>query len=195
PPSTRGGRRTSSPSRFSSAPPRSRAKPLVVGISLLTLVPGVVCGSETYARELLRALRRRGELEYRVFLPTIAPEAAQGLPSRVVTAYRASRSMRGRTAAMALAAARPAPVRRQLDLGGLNVIHFPLSVMLPPVEGRPAVTTVLDVQHEAFPEFFGRTELTYRRVVYRWTARRSSYVIAISRHAKETLVDRLDMSP
>src|SRR5207237_1713759 len=44
----------------------------VVGISLLTLVPGVVGGSETYARELCRALDRVGELEYRAFVPTIA---------------------------------------------------------------------------------------------------------------------------
>jgi len=38
-----------------------------VGISLLMLVPGVVGGSETYARELLRALERVGEHEYRVY--------------------------------------------------------------------------------------------------------------------------------
>ena len=58
----------------------------MVGISLLTLVPGVVGGSETYARELVRALARRGELEYRVFVPAIAADAADGLPSRMVTA-------------------------------------------------------------------------------------------------------------
>jgi hypothetical protein len=53
---------------------------LVIGISLLTLVPGVVGGSETYARELCRALGRVGEQEYRVFLPSIAEDAADGLP-------------------------------------------------------------------------------------------------------------------
>ena len=57
----------------------------MLGISLLTLVPGVVGGSETYARELCRALARVGELEYRVFVPTIAEDAADGLPARVVT--------------------------------------------------------------------------------------------------------------
>src|SRR6478609_5264304 len=46
-----------------------------VGIGLLTLVPGRVGGSETYARELTRALARVGELEYRVFLPAIAADA------------------------------------------------------------------------------------------------------------------------
>ncbi len=166
-----------------------------VGVSLLTLVPGVVGGSETYAHELLRALARAGELDYRIFVPTIAPDAAEGLPARTVTAYRASTTMRGRMAAMALAAARPGPVLRQLELEALDVVHFPLSVMLPPVSRPPAVTTVLDIQHEFFPEFFSRPELAYRKVVYGWTARRSALVIAISAHGKATLVDRLNLSP
>ena len=45
------------------------------GISLLTLVPGISGGSETYARELCRALARVGGLRYRVFLPEIATDA------------------------------------------------------------------------------------------------------------------------
>ena len=163
----------------------------MIGISLLTLVPGVVGGSETYARELTRALHRVGELDYRVFAPTIAPDAGDGLPTRAVAAYRASRTIPGRIRAMALAAARPGRVRRELELGRLDAIHFPLSVMLPPVERPPAVTTILDVQHEFHPDFFSRLELTYRRAVYGFSARRSRLVIAISKHARETLVERL----
>jgi glycosyltransferase involved in cell wall biosynthesis len=163
----------------------------MVGISLLTLVPGVVGGSETYARELCRALARVGGLEYRVFLPRIAPDAADGLPSRTVASYRAGRTMPARMRAMALAAARPGPVRRALALGELDAIHFPLSVMLPPIERPPAVTTVLDVQHEVLPEFFSRAERAYRRLVYGWTVRRSRLVIAISEHAAGTIVERM----
>src|SRR5207244_6123032 len=102
---------------------RALLRPLehaVVGISLLTLVPGVVGGSETYARELVRALARVGELDYRVYVPTIAADAADGLPSRVVGAYPAGRSMRRRGAAMAYSAAAPWPVRRELELGALD---------------------------------------------------------------------------
>ena len=57
--------------------------PLVLGISLLTLVPGELGGTETYARELTRALFERGELEYRVFVPAL------GVPGEVVPEYRA----------------------------------------------------------------------------------------------------------
>ena len=167
----------------------------MVGISLLTLVPGVVGGSETYARELVRALARVGELDYRVFVPRIAADAADGLPSRVVTSYPAGHSSPRRAAAMAFAAAAPWPVRRQLSLGELDAIHFPLSVMLPPVSRPPAVTTVLDVQHELYPRFFSRAELAYRRVVYGWTVRRSRIVITISEHARQGLIERLGLDP
>jgi glycosyltransferase involved in cell wall biosynthesis len=162
----------------------------VVGISLLTLVPGISGGSETYARELCRALARVGELEYRVFLPSIAPDAGDGLPSEVVRGYRASRSMPGRIAAMSMAAARPGPLRRALRVDALEAIHFPLSVMLPPMSRPPAATSVLDLQHEHHPEFFGRAELAYRKLVYGWTIRHSRIVIAISEHARQTLLER-----
>jgi glycosyltransferase involved in cell wall biosynthesis len=163
----------------------------VVGISLLTLVPGIVGGSETYARELVRGLARVGELEYRVFTPTIAADAADGLPGRVVDAYPASWTIPGRLAAMTRTWLRPGPVRRQLELDRLDAIHFPLTVMLPPVDRPPALTTVVDIQHEYLPRFFSLAELTYRRLVYPRTLRRSRLLIAISEHTKATLVERL----
>jgi glycosyltransferase involved in cell wall biosynthesis len=167
----------------------------VVGISLLTLVPGVVGGSETYARELVRALARVGELEYRVYVPSIAADAADGLPSQTVRAYRSGTTMPARLRAMTIAALHPGPVRRELELERLDALHFPLSVMLPPVARPPAAATVLDLQHEEHPQFFSRAELAYRRLVYRWTARRSRIVIAISEHARRTLIERLVLDP
>jgi glycosyltransferase involved in cell wall biosynthesis len=165
----------------------------MVGISMLTLVPGVVGGSETYARGLCKALAQVGELEYRAFVPTIAKDAGDGLATTIVPEYRASRSTAGRIAAMASSAARPARIRRRF--AGLDAIHFPLSVMLPPVDTPPAATTVLDVQHEVFPEFFSRAELAYRRRVYGWTVKKSRIVITISEHARQALIERLGLDP
>jgi glycosyltransferase involved in cell wall biosynthesis len=167
----------------------------MVGISLLTLVPGISGGSETYARELCRALARVGELRYRVFVPEIAPDASDGLPWSMVGRYRASRTMPGRIAAMSLAALRPQTLRRELELDRLDAIHFPLSVMLPSVEDRPTVTSVLDLQHEEHPEFFGRAELAYRKIIYGRTIRRSKMVITISEYARQTLIDRHRLAP
>jgi glycosyltransferase involved in cell wall biosynthesis len=164
---------------------------VLVGISLLTLVPGLVGGSETYARELTRGLARVGELEYRVFVPAVALDAGDGLPSTAVPEYRASMTIPRRILAMSHAATRPRRLLRALRLETLDAIHFPLSVMLPPVDRPAAATTVHDLQHELHPRFFSRAELAYRRAVYGWTVRRSRLVIAVSEHARRTLVERL----
>jgi glycosyltransferase involved in cell wall biosynthesis len=163
-----------------------------VGISLLTLVPGISGGSETYARELVRALSRVGEHEYRVFLPTIATDVG-GLPTEIVHEYRASRTTVGRLAAMAGAATRAGRVRRRFT--GLDALHYPLTVMIPRGVAAPAVTTILDVQHEFLPQFFSRAERAYRRLVYGRSARESGLVVTISRHAADAIVERLGVPP
>jgi glycosyltransferase involved in cell wall biosynthesis len=167
----------------------------MVGISLLTLVPGTVGGSETYARELTRALHRVGELDYVAFVPTIAQDAGDGLHSRTVRAYRAGRSTPARVSAMAAAAMKPGAIRREFDAAGIEAIHFPLSVMLPPVDCPPAATTVHDLQHEELPKFFSRAELAYRKVVYGWTIRRSRILITISEHARQLLIEHYGLAP
>jgi glycosyltransferase involved in cell wall biosynthesis len=167
-----------------------------VGISLLTLVPGVVGGSETYARELTHALARVGELEYAAFVPSIAPDAADGLPTRVIAEYRASATTAGRVAAMARAWAAPKRLRRALRLDTLDAIHFPLTITIPsPTDRPPAAVTIHDLQHELHPQFFSRAELAYRRVLYKHAVTSSRIVIAISEHARETLLRRYGIDP
>jgi glycosyltransferase involved in cell wall biosynthesis len=162
-----------------------------VGISLLTLVPGVVGGSETYARELVRSLGRVGQEEYEVFTSSIVA----GVDGRRIESYRASRTMPGRLLAMSEALARSGRLRRELGVDRLDAIHFPLTVMLPRVERPPAAVSLLDIQHVFFPDFFSRAERAYRRLAYGSSLRRARTVIAISEHVKETLVERLGIEP
>ena len=75
-----------------------------VGISLLTLVPGAVGGSETYARALTQALANVGTLRYTALLPPVAADAHGGLPSRMASGYPAVRTAPERARAMAGAA-------------------------------------------------------------------------------------------
>jgi glycosyltransferase involved in cell wall biosynthesis len=161
-----------------------------VGISLLTLVPRVSGGSETYARELVLALGRVGTHSYRVLLPTIAPDV-EGLPSEIVDEYRAARAMPARVAAMTEGVVRGRRLRQRLV--GMDVVHFPLTVMIPRVATPAAVTTVLDLQHEFLPQFFSRAERAYRRAAYGWSIRKSRLVITISEHAARAVVERYDI--
>ena len=163
-----------------------------VGLSLLTLVPGISGGSETYARELCRALARVGTHRYDVLAPTLAPESGGGLETVVATGYPASTTIPGRLRAMAGASMRPGALARRL--AGADVVHYPLTVPVPPVD-RPTILTLLDVQHLDLPALFPRGERVFRRLAYDRAARKASRVVVISEWTRERVVERLELDP
>jgi glycosyltransferase involved in cell wall biosynthesis len=164
----------------------------VIGISLLTLVPGELGGSETYARELLRGLGRVGELDYRVLLPPIAPDAAEGLPADVATEYPRAQTIPQRLAAMTRAAARPEPLRARL--AGAAVVHYPLTLRLPPV-AAPSVVTLHDVQHLDLPQLFGRGERAFRALAWHRSVRGAARVVVVSAFVRDRAVAKLGLAP
>ncbi|HXH89817.1 MAG TPA: glycosyltransferase family 1 protein [Gaiellaceae bacterium] len=163
-----------------------------VGISLLTLVPAAVGGSETYVRGLARGLAEVGELDYSVFVPPVAGGAGEGLPEVAVPEYRAARSIPERLLAMALAAARPGPFRRRYE--GLDAVHYPLTIALPRL-GLPTAVTVHDLQHLEMPHLFGRAERAFRRRAHEGSARHADAVIVPSQFVRRGVVERLGVVP
>lgn len=167
---------------------------MLVGIGLLTLVPRRIGGSETYARELLRALSHVGGLEYHVFLPKIAADAAGRLPSQVVTSYPAGRSPARRGLAMAMATLVPGRVRREMASAPVDAVHFPLTSTVPVLD-VPTAVTVHDLYHEIFPGALPGAEVLWRQATWRRTLRRARAVIAISETVKRSLVERYGVAP
>jgi glycosyltransferase involved in cell wall biosynthesis len=165
---------------------------MLVGLPLLTLVPGISGGSETYARELCRALARVGKHDYEALVPTLAPDAGGGLPSVVAASYPASTTTQGRLRAMGGAWLLPGALRRYVDRA--DVVHYPLTVPVPST-ARPRVLTLLDVQHLDLPELFPRGERLFRRLAYDRAARDADHVIVISDWVKERVVARLGLDP
>lgn len=158
----------------------------MIAISALTLVPGVVGGSETYVRELLRGLSRVGTTTYRVLLPPAAADAGDGLPTLVVERHRGNRMV-----AMARAAADP---RYPRLFEGMQIVHYPLTVPIPRTK-LPVVVTLHDVQHLDLPELFSRTERAYRSVAYDRAARSADRVLVVSEFVKQRAVERLGLDP
>ena len=163
-----------------------------VGISLLTLVPGAVGGSETYVRGLTRGLAQTGELDYSVFVPPVGAGAGEGLGETAVPEYRAARTISERLLAMALAAARPGPLRRRYD--GVDVVHYPLTIALPKLD-VPRVVTVHDLQHLDLPHLFGRGERAFRRRAHEGSARAAHAVIVPSQFVRRGVIERLGLVP
>jgi glycosyltransferase involved in cell wall biosynthesis len=179
-----------------------------VGISLLTLVPGQVGGSETYVRGLLRRLAldpsaapaSSAEDRYTVLAsPGAAPTLEQydngPVQVRSLDRYRPGSNSLARLAAMLkarylgrrLSRAAASEAGRPLDL-----VHYPLTVAIPRL-ACPAVVTALDIQHELMPELFSSTERAYRRLFYATAIDRAAAVITISEFCKDTIVERHDV--
>jgi glycosyltransferase involved in cell wall biosynthesis len=163
----------------------------MVGISLLTLVPGQLGGSETYVRELLRSLGRVGELSYRVLLPPVAPDAAEGLPAETASDYRRAWTVPQRVVAMTAAVARPGPLRR--GLRGADVVHYPLTLRIPAL--APSIVTLHDVQHLDLPDMFPRSELLFRRLAWHRSVRSAERVIVPSDFVRDRAVAHLRLDP
>ena len=162
-----------------------------VGLSLLTLSPGDLGGSETYARQLVRSLARVGALEYVVFVPARAKDAAEGLPAIEVKDPPVAKHGPFRIAAMALQARRTKNVGEQRTR--LDAMHYPLTVPSPGAQA-PTIVTLHDVQHRDLPEFFGPARRSFRRLAYDRAARSAEAVIVTSEFVRERARDALELN-
>ena len=165
-----------------------------VALSMLTLVPGGMGGSETYARELTRQLATAKGVHTTAYVPAMAAGFSQGIDERIISQVRIGGSMIGRLRAVASAELFASGIRRKM--AGAQVVHFPFTVPAPrPSRGQAFVQTLLDVQHLDLPQLFSRPELAYRRHFYEGAARRADAVITISEFAKQRMVELLGLAP
>ena len=156
---------------------------------MVTLTPGVMGGSETYARELLRELAEK-EIEVCTLVSADGAGFSDRVPERVADRVRVG----------------GAPLRRAFGLGRLAlhrkalaaytsdaaVVHFPFTVPLPQVTQRQAsVVTLHDVQHRDLPRLFSRAERMYRSVAYDRAATHADRVITVSQFCKARIVHHL----
>ncbi len=163
-----------------------------VGLSMLTMSPGDMGGSEAYARQLVRSLAHVGTLDYAVLVPARAKAVAEGLPAVEVKDPPVAKRGPLRIAAMALQARRTKGVGERVAT--FDVVHYPLTVPTPRVEA-PTVVTLHDVQHRDLPEFFGPARRSFRRLAYDRAARSAAAVIVTSEFVRGRARDALDLDP
>jgi glycosyltransferase involved in cell wall biosynthesis len=163
-----------------------------VGLSLLTLSPGISGGSETYARGLTAALAEHGTLEYIVIAPALARDAAGPLRQVDVAVPRLTGRGPSRIPALALAARRSRELRETLDT--IDVLHYALTVPIPRSR-LPTVVTLHDVQHRDSSKSLGAPERVFRRIAYDRAARRAARVIVPSEFTRSRAVASLGLDP
>jgi glycosyltransferase involved in cell wall biosynthesis len=162
-----------------------------IGIDLLYLLPGVVGGTETYARGLLQGFAAlEDEHEYLVFLnresaelPLPACERMVRVVCPVEARSRWQRHLYTQTA-----------FPRLLRAHNLDIVHS-LGYVAPLWSRCPRVVTIPDLNYEAFGDQMPALRRTTLRLLVPASARRSSRVIAISEFAKRELVRHMRIPP
>jgi glycosyltransferase involved in cell wall biosynthesis len=166
---------------------------LHVGFSLLTLFPGRVGGSESYARGLLEAFAAGAGPGRVTVLANRHVMAAYGayrrgpLDLQEVASYAPGDSLV--TRALAMAAARLAPARAARSAPQtLDLVHYAVTVPIPALP-LPTVVTVHDVSHLDRRDPASWPLRRYRRWAYDGAARSADVVVATSAFARERIVE------
>lgn len=163
---------------------------LQVALSMLTVVPGGMGGSETYARALAEQLAATDLVATTAFVPEAARGLGGALPERVVAGLPAGPSTVSRLRTVAAISRRAGEIRRLMS--SADVVHYPFTVPAPrPARAQASVQSLLDVQHLELPQLFSRPELMYRRIAYEGFAKRADAVVTISEFAKTRMVELL----
>jgi glycosyltransferase involved in cell wall biosynthesis len=157
-----------------------------VAFSLLTLAPGAVGGSETYARGLLGAFAEGHGPERVTVLAGPAISGGGAVDVRHVAAPAAAGGV-ARLAGLLRGMARR-------DGSGAELLHHPLTVPAPRSRG-PSVVTLHDVLHRELPALFSRSERAFRRLAYERAARVATRVVTVSEHSRGQIVERVGIAP
>ena len=159
---------------------------------MLTLVPGEMGGSESYARGLCGALAANSSIEAVAFVTKAASDAGEGLPTEVVVGYPSGRNPLDKALGVTVGFVRRGKMRRAFV--GVDVVHYPFTVPVPPL-AVPSVVTLHDLQHLDLPDMFTWQTRSFRRVAYDRAARRADVVIVASTFVRDRAEALLDLDP
>ena len=171
---------------------------LRIALNAIDWVPGTMGGVEVYFGSLLDQLQRLDRNNEYLVLCNRKNQDKIRITNRKFTLrqYDLTRPSlrwfihRGVRKATGFDFMRPAIDRLRCD-----VIHHPFTVLNPMGLETPSVLTVVDIQHEFFPEFFSPKILRWRRVAYRRSVAEAVVIIAISEYVKGTLVEKYAADP
>lgn len=163
-----------------------------VGLAMLTLVPGEMGGSESYARGLCRALGASPTFDGRAFVSVAGRNAIDGLSTEVVSEYPTRRTSLGKVYGLASGLLRRRRISRRF--ADIDVVHYPFTVPMPRL-ALPSVVTLHDVQHLDLPEMFSWPTRAFRHLAYDRAAQRADVVIVPSEFVRDRAEELLGLDP
>lgn len=80
--------------------------------------------------------------------------------------------------------------RQVLAQNGVDILYCPFSAATYKENGIPTVSTILDIQHEYYPQFFEPQELVHRRKFYQDIVKKVERVVCISDYTRNTFCEK-----
>lgn len=148
-----------------------------IGIMLTNLYVGNIGGAEQYVRNTIREMAKMEDLEVYVFVnntafPTFANEGCVEIINIESSEDRDTQ------------------LRFWIDYKNIDIMFCPLFFIAPINCPIPAVASILDVQHEFFPQYFAKKVLTDIKKSTADTLSQADGILTISEYSKETIIDK-----
>ena len=80
--------------------------------------------------------------------------------------------------------------KQLLARNGVDILYCPFSAATYKENGIPTVSTILDIQHEYYPQFFEPQELAHRRKFYQDIVKKVERVVCISDYTRDTFCEK-----
>ncbi|MFQ5480961.1 MAG: glycosyltransferase family 4 protein [Thermodesulfobacteriota bacterium] len=155
-----------------------------IGINALYLIPGRVGGTETYIRNLVKALDELDDRnEYFIFINRESRGIFEEIAPRmrvVCSPFNASR--------------RPVRILWEQFILPLQIIRRRIDVLFSAGMTAPFFTTARsvlalhDLQHENYPDNFSRVQLFFLKTIIKFSAKRAAKILTLSNKAREDII-------
>lgn len=168
-----------------------------IGLNAISFVPGRIGGMETYFRNLLTHIQRLDTsnrytiLCDRRYAGEFRLENERFQVRHISYGYP---SFKWFVRGVLRNSLHVDILGREMRGLGLDFIHHPFTVLTPLNTGIPALLTFWDMQHEFFPEFFGRVEMQRRRRTYQASANEAERIIVSASFTRDCLVERYSVA-
>ncbi len=151
-----------------------------VGINLTNLYPGKIGGAEQYVRNIIHEMSSMEELFVYVFTNCTAFSTFcnEGCVEIIKMEDLEDRDTQ---------------LSFWIDYKNIDIMFCPLFFISPEKCPIPAVASILDVQHEFFPQYFSKKVLREIRKSTASTLKQANGIITISEYSKRTIVEKYNV--
>ena len=151
-----------------------------IGVILANLYPGKIGGAEQYVRNVLHEMSQIEGLEIYAFVNSVA------YPSFFNEGCAQIKKIKDEED-------RDTQLFFWIDYLNIDILFCPLFFIAPNNSPIPAVASILDVQHEFFPQYFEPKVLKEIRKSTASTLTQADGILTISEYSKKTIIDKYNI--